>query len=88
MDDSEKITLLQSDVELLKQRYKELKDNIEPIKQDSIRADEKFKQIILTLNEVKEDVKILKDRPSKFFDYIIMAVMSAVIAYVFTHFGV
>ena len=81
------LIIMKRDVEMLKQQYNDIQESLEPIERDNIKAEEKFKQIIDTLNEVKEDVKKIKDRPSKFFDYIIMALMSAGIAFLFTHFG-
>ena len=81
------LILMKNDIEMLKKQYEELQESIEPIEKDNIRTDEKFKQIIDTLDEVKNDVKILKDRPSKFYDYLIMVIMSSVIAFLFTHFG-
>lgn len=70
-------------VSKLEEDAKEFHKIIEPIKERSIRLDEHYTSIMTTLNEVKDDVKELKDRPSKFFDYIIMCILSSIIAFLF-----
>ena len=82
-----RIARLEQRVSQLEKEHSEMKEVIEPIKEDNIRNDEHYKQIITTLNEVKNDVKELKNRPSKFLDYIYMTVISAVISFIITKFG-
>lgn len=60
---------------------------LEPIREESIRQDEHYREIIRTLNELKCDVKELKDRPSKFIDYVLMCIISTVIAFLFRIIG-
>lgn len=74
-------------IKQLEKNYEGLKDDLEPIKEENIRQDEHYKQIMETLNEVKSDVKDLKNRPSKFLDYIYMTVMSALISFVISMMG-
>lgn len=78
---------LEQRVSALEDNAKEIHNLLEPIKDESIRHDEHYKQIISTLEEVKKDVKELKDRPTKFLDYIFMCIISTVIAFLFKHFG-
>ena len=82
-----RIARLEQRVSQLEKEHSEMKEVIEPIKEDNIRNDEHYKQIMTTLNEVKNDVKELKNRPSKFLDYIYMTVISAVISFIITKFG-
>ena len=82
-----RIARLEQRVSQLEKEHSEMKEVIEPIKEDNIRNDKHYKQIITTLNEVKNDVKELKNRPSKFLDYIYMTVISAVISFIITKFG-
>lgn len=82
-----RIARLEQRVSQLEKEHTEMKEILEPIKEDNIRNDEHYKQIIDTLNEVKSDVKDLKNRPSKFLDYIYMTIMSAVISFIITKFG-
>ena len=82
-----RIARLEQRVSQLEKEHSEMKEVIEPIKEDNIRNDEHYKQIMTTLNEVKNDVKELKNRPSKFLDYIYMTIMSAVISFIITKFG-
>lgn len=72
----------------LEEDAKEFHKVLEPIREKSIRLDEHYSAIMTTLNEVKDDVKELKDRPSRFIDYIIMCVISAIIAFLFKFLGV
>lgn len=81
------ITELKYKVKQLEINYADLKEILEPIKEENIRQDEHYKQIMETLNEVKSDVKDLKNRPSKFLDYIYMTVMSALISFVISMMG-
>lgn len=82
-----RIIKLEHRVTQLEKEYLEMKEILEPIKEDNIRNDEHYKQIMATLIEVKDDVKELKNRPNKFLDYIYMTVMSAVISFIITKFG-
>lgn len=82
-----RIARLEQRVSQLEKEHSEMKEVIEPIKEDNIRNDEHYKQIMATLNEVKNDVKELKNRPSKFLDYIYMTIISAVISFIITKFG-
>ena len=82
-----RIARLEQRVSQLEKEHSEMKEVIEPIKEDNIRNDEHYKQIMATLNEVKCDVKELKNRPSKFLDYIYMTIISAVISFIITKFG-
>jgi archaellum component FlaC len=82
-----KFARLEQRVTALEEDAKEFHKLLEPIKTETVRHDEHYKQIISTLEEVKKDVKDLKDRPSKFFDYIAMCCISAIIALLFKIFG-
>ena len=81
------ILKLELRVSQLENDAKEFHKVLEPIREESIRQDEHYREIIRTLNELKCDVKELKDRPSKFIDYILMCIISAVIAFLFRIFG-
>lgn len=74
-------------VSKLEEDAKEFHKIIEPIRERSIRLDEHYTAIMKTLNEVKDDVKELKDRPSKLFDYLIMCIISGIVAFLFKIFG-
>lgn len=87
MSTESNIAELKHRVNQLEKNYDDLKEILEPIKEENIRQDEHYKQIMQTLNEVKDDVKELKNRPSKFLDYIYMTVISAVISFVITTMG-
>ena len=82
-----KFARLEQRVSALEDDAKEFHKILEPIKSETIRHDEHYKQIISTLEEVKYDVKELKDRPSKLFDYILMTIIASVISFVFKFFG-
>lgn len=60
---------------------------LEPIKEETIRQEEHYREIIRSLNELKSDVKELKDRPSKFVDYVWMCIISCVVAFLFKFIG-
>ena len=77
------IIKLELRVSKLEKDAEEFHKVLEPIRERSIRLDEHYTSIMTTLNEVKDDVKELKDRPSKFFDYIIMCILSSIIAFLF-----
>lgn len=82
-----KIAKLEQRVTQLEADAKEFHKILEPIKVNNIRNDEHYKYITETLNEIKEDVKELKNRPSKFLDYIYMTLISLGIAFLFKLFG-
>lgn len=85
--DSIRLAKLEERVASLEEDAKEFHKILEPIRDETIRQDEHYKQILATLNEVKDDVKDLKNRPSKFLDYIYMTIISAVISFIITKFG-
>lgn len=82
-----KFARLEQRVTALENDAKEFHQLLEPIKSETIRHDEHYKQIISTLEEVKHDVKELKDKPSRLFDYIVMCFISSIVAIVFKIFG-
>lgn len=59
----------------LEQDLKELK----PLQGDTIALKEQCKQILFTLNEVKEDVKDMKKSPANFLDKVVTALVSSVV---------
>lgn len=74
----------------LKQRVYQVEQDIadlKPLLGETIRQEEHYKQIMDTLNEVKEDVKEMKKNPVKYLDYIIMVVISGVVGFIFKIFG-
>lgn len=74
----------------LKQRMYELEKDmadLKPLTTEMVRHEEYYKQIISTLNEVKEDICDMKKSPWKYLDYVIMVIISTFIGFLFKHFG-
>lgn len=85
--DSMRLVQLEERVKQLEDDAKEFHKILEPIKDSNIRNDEHYKQIMSTLMEVKEDVKTLKERPTRFLDFVITTVIAAVISFVISNIG-
>ena len=83
----EELLQLERRVQLLEEDNRDLRKALEPIKENNIRNDEKYNQILNTLNEVRDDVKAFKARPVKFWDYVITTVIASAVAFLITHIG-
>lgn len=56
--------------------YGELKD----IAKENTATEERYKQIMKNLEEIKEEIKNIKDKPSKRMDLIITAIISVLVS--------
>lgn len=82
-----KFARLEQRVSQLELKAEEFHKILEPIKDETIRQDVHYEQITKTLEEIKADVKELKDRPITFLNYVLMAIISTIISFLFKHFG-
>lgn len=85
--DSMRLVKLEERVKQLEEDAKEFHKILEPIKDSNIRNEEHYKQITDTLKEIKDDVKALKERPTRFLDFIITAVIAGVVSFIISNIG-
>lgn len=78
----ERVVKLEHKMEQLEENLEELK----PFKEQVIRQDEHYNQIMLSLTELKDDVKQIKSRGARFWDYSITAIIAAIIGFVVSKF--
>lgn len=55
--------------------HKEIYAKMEKISQDNAIANERYQQILISMNELKADVKELKDKPAKKWDQLMSIVL-------------
>lgn len=70
----------------LEKNNEKLSNRITEIEKDKSLEKYQFEQIMKTLEELKEDVNELKDKPSKRWDIVITAIITSTIGLVLTLF--
>lgn len=75
---------VEKDVETLKSDIEELR----PVLVAQAEQKVQYSHIVDMLSELRDDVKTLKDKPSKFFDYAIMVIIASLIGILFKVFGI
>lgn len=75
---------VEKDVETLKSDIEELRPVLVAQAEQKIQ----YSHIVEMLSELRDDVKILKDKPSKFVDYAVMAIIASLIGILFKVFGI
>ena len=72
-----RVIKLEHEIEQIKAEISEIK----PFKEQLIRQDEHYNQIMESLTELKEDIRQIKGRGAKFWDFSITAIISAIIGF-------
>ena len=77
-----RVIRLEHEVKQIKEELEEIK----PFKEQIIRQDEHYNQIMDSLQELKEDVKQIKGRGARFWDYVIACIIAGVVGFLISKF--